>query len=113
MSRETPATYSVIITETAENDLLAIVEHIASDSIDAAIHVADILRASAFSLERFPKRGAAAIEVSFEGVEARQITTLGYRIIYTINQRVVLIHAFRHHARLPISEERTRTDPPA
>lgn len=87
------ASYEVVLTRGAEQDLEALYDYIAQfDSVASANYVLDQLMATAEGLAVFPERGSYPKELLALGMrEYRQTTFKPYRIIYRIlGQRVVI-----------------------
>jgi len=84
--------YDVIWAETAERDLLAIVEYIADDSPQRAYEVFKELRRRAASLRTFPDRGRVVPELEQQGItQYRELIIKPWRIIYRISERKVYV----------------------
>ena len=89
-----PATYSVLLTEGAEQDLEAIHNHIATFDCPAnANFVLDGLMEAANGLSRFPERGSYPKELVGLGIkEYRQTFFKPYRVIYRVVGKQVIVH---------------------
>ena len=84
--------YLVKWTETAEDDLKAIVEYIALDNPDAAQAVFDNIRIKAEKLISFPERGRIVPELSKYGLsQYRELLPTPWRIIYRIVEEIVFV----------------------
>jgi toxin ParE1/3/4 len=84
--------YDVTWSETAERDLLAIVEYIADDSPQRAYEMFKDLRKRASSLRNFPDRGRVVPELHQQGItQYRELITTPWRIIYRISERKVYV----------------------
>ncbi len=83
----------VILTETAERDILEIIEYIAdNDSVESAEHVLEKIESACLSLEIEPNRGRRVPELARIGVMIfRQIYFKSYRIIYQAQNKKVLV----------------------
>ena len=91
------------ITPEAEADLRSIGDYIvAQDAPAAARRFVQLLRRRIASLKTFPEAYGMAPEAQAVGVKLRQMTHGMYRILYTIEDRSVTIHAVRHGARRPL-----------
>lgn len=88
------ASFEVLLTAGAEQDLESLHDHIAStDCLANAHRVLDRLMAVADSLARFPERGSHPRELLALGIkEYRQVFFKPYRLIYRVSQRQVIIH---------------------
>ena len=87
-------TYSVVLTEGAEQDLESIYDYIAEfDSVRSADYVLDRLLDVVGRLARFPERGNYPRELSSLGIRAfRQTAFKPYRVIYRVQQSRVVIY---------------------
>jgi toxin ParE1/3/4 len=87
-------TYSVVLTEGAEQDLESIYDYIAEfDSVRSADYVLDRLMETARRLSRFPERGNYPKELAALGIrEFRQVVFKPYRVIYRVQQSRVVIY---------------------
>jgi toxin ParE1/3/4 len=94
MTAGTPATFEVLLTEGAEQDLEGIHDYItefdtvakANDMLDAVMHVVE-------SLSRFPERGTYPRELVGLGIkEYRQTFFKPYRVIYRVIGSQVIIY---------------------
>ena len=86
--------YAVELTRGARRDIDDILDYVASrESVDRALHVADMIEAALASLATFPNRGAHPREMLDLGHrEFRQAITGPFRIIYTVvGARVVVL----------------------
>lgn len=89
-----PATYEVLLTHGAEQDLEAIQDYIAEfDSPAKARLVVDRLIDVVESLARFPERGNYPKELAALGIKAyRQTAFKPYRVIYRVSGRQVVVY---------------------
>jgi toxin ParE1/3/4 len=94
MAAGTPATFEVLLTEGAEQDLEAIHDYVtefegvanANEVLDAVMHVVE-------SLSRFPERGSYPKELVGLGVkEYRQTFFKPYGVIYRITGSQIIIY---------------------
>lgn len=86
--------YRVEWTYTADQDLEGIVEFIAQDNVNAAIHVLDGIRDRASKLETMPRRGRVVPELREFGLQLyREVISSPWRIIYRISSRNVFVVA--------------------
>ena len=85
-------TYDVTWSETAEKDLLAIVEYIANDSPQRAYDMFKELKKKASSLHTFPDRGRVVPELRQQEItQYRELMITPWRIIYRISEREVYV----------------------
>lgn len=86
-------TYSVLLTEGAEQDLESIYDYICEyDCIANASHVLDRLIEVTEGLARFPQRGSVPRELLPLGIkEFRQTFFKPYRVIYRVAETQVII----------------------
>ena len=84
--------YDVRWSETAERDLIAIVEYIADDSPSRAYEVFKEVRRKASSLRTFPDRGRIVPELQEQGItQYHELVVSPWRIIYRISERAVYV----------------------
>lgn len=98
----------VRVTHEAEGQISAISTYIAQDSPDNAQRWKVALRERLQSLEDFPERHEIAYPASIVGGDIRHTFVGVYRILYTIEQNVVVIISIRHGARQPLTAEQLR-----
>ena len=86
-------TFNVVLTETAERDILELTEYITdNDSIESAEYVLEKLESACLSLGIEPNRGRRVPELARIGVTTfRQIYFKSYRIIYQTLDKKVLV----------------------
>lgn len=86
--------YSVIVDSDAEEDLFEIYAYVAfNDSVERADKLFSELRKTCYKLQSFPLRGNIPPELSEIGViEFREIRHKPYRVIYSIEGKVVYVH---------------------
>jgi plasmid stabilization system protein ParE len=89
---------SIIWTETANNNLIAIREYIALDSVLQADMVLDGIFSKAQILTRFPEVGKVIKELP--NGPYRELLYFKYRIIYRVAGKQVYILTIEHSARL-------------
>lgn len=89
-----PATFEVLLTQGAEQDLEAIHDYISEfDCVANANHVLDELMGAVESLSRAPERGSFPKELVVVGIkEYRQIFFKPYRVIYRVAGNQVIIY---------------------
>ena len=106
-SSDAPVQYLVRLTDRAFRDLEELYAFIGADTPGQAFAWFNSLADAVYSLERFPDRGAVALESK----KLRQLLFGNqphvYRIIYAIDKRnhIVNVLHIRHGARTPLSEE--------
>ena len=84
--------YAVAWSETAERDLLAIIEYIADDSPSRAYDIFKQVRRKASSLSSFPERGRVVPELREQGISQYHELIVGqWRIIYRISKDHVYV----------------------
>lgn len=92
--RGTPATFEVLLTEGAEQDLESIHDYIAEfDRVANADYVLDELLEVVESLAKFPERGSYPKELIVLGIkEYRQSFFKPYRVIYRVTSSQVIVY---------------------
>jgi toxin ParE1/3/4 len=90
----TTAKFEVLLTDGAEQDLVAIHDYISEfDCVAKANHVLDELMEVVESLSRCPERGSYPKELVSLGIkEYRQTFFKPYRVIYRVTGRQVIIY---------------------
>ena len=89
-----PGKLAVRWAKTAEQDLEAIVDYIALDSIDEALKILTKLRDGAAMLASMPQRGRLVPELRAQGISAyHELIVSPWRIIYRIGERQVHVLA--------------------
>ena len=84
--------YDVRWSETAERDLIAIVEYIADESPSRAYEVFKEVRRKASSLRPFPGRGRIVPELQEQGItQYHELIVSPWRIIYRTSERTVYV----------------------
>jgi plasmid stabilization system protein ParE len=95
--------HKVRITSEAEAELRGIGDYIASQGApQAALRFVKSIRGRIVGLRTFPEAYELAPEAAAVGVELRLLIHGMYRILYTIDDNEVTIHAVRHGARRPL-----------
>jgi toxin ParE1/3/4 len=89
-------TWPVIWSPRADADLLAIIDHIATDNLDAAYRVVVRIRAHAERLEYFPGLGRSG---RVEGTRELVVPRLPYFIVYEVHPAHVDILSVYHGKR--------------
>ena len=89
-----PASFEVLVTEGAEQDLEAIHDYVSEfDCVASANRLLDELMKVVESLSRFPERGTFPKELVGLGIkEYRQTSFKPYRVIYRVTGRQVIIY---------------------
>jgi toxin ParE1/3/4 len=84
--------YAVAWSETAERDLIAIMEYVAGDSAARALDIFKEIRSRASSLRSFPERGRVVPELQEQGITQYHELVVGpWRIVYRISQKNVYV----------------------
>lgn len=84
--------YSVIWSDTAERDLLAIIEYIEDDSPSRAYGVFKEIVGKAAGLHSFPERGRVVPELQGQGiVQYHELIAGPWRIIYRVSEKSVYV----------------------
>jgi toxin ParE1/3/4 len=84
--------YDVEWSETAERDLIAIIEYIADESPLRAYEVFKEPKRKALSLRTFPGRGRIVRELQEQGIaQYHELVVSPWRIIYRISEKVVYV----------------------
>ena len=84
--------YDVWWSETAERDLMAIVDYIAGESQSRAYEVFEELRRKARSLRTFPGRGRIVPELQEQGItQYHELVVSPWRIIYRTSEGTVYV----------------------
>lgn len=87
-------TYQVAWTHTAQQDLTEIIDFIAQDNLEDALHVLDRLQAKAELLATLPNRGRVVPELLDTGIsQYRELISAPWRIIYRFENHRVLVLA--------------------
>lgn len=92
--------YRVLASDLAELDLLDITNHIVRDNPEAALRWLDEAKAKIDSLERFPERAPIIPETEELGRAYRHILHGDYRVIFRIEDDLVLVLRVLHGSRL-------------
>ena len=86
--------FKVILSEDAENDLFDIYYYVATeDSFEKADKLRDKLLAAVSTLSKFPLRGHKVREIFDTDPILLEIIKDKYRIIYEIEEKIVVVHA--------------------
>jgi len=87
--------YEVIVSDLAEDDLVAIVEHVLSTrGVERALAVQEVLLGALESLSRNPRRGHVVPALRREGITAfRELTTKRWRVVYSVADKAVHVVA--------------------
>ncbi len=84
--------YEVAWSETAERDLIGIMEYIAGDSPSRAYDIFKEIRRKASGLRSFPERGRVVPELQEQGITQYHELIVGpWRIIYRISRKSVYV----------------------
>jgi plasmid stabilization system protein ParE len=98
----------VLLTPQAEQDIRAAYLFIRADAPEAALRWRNGLRRLVRTLSTFSDKHEIAAEAREVGVELRQMLFGSYRVLYTVEERSVHIHALRHGARRPLLPDEVR-----
>jgi toxin ParE1/3/4 len=89
-----PSSHSVYWTNTAQEDLTAIIDYIACDSIDRALRIYQKIKNAAGKLNNFPERGRIVPELKHHNIETyRELIVEPWRIVYKIEIDTVYVLA--------------------
>ena len=84
--------YDVRWSETSENDLLSIVEHIACESPDQAYEIFKEIKKRVSGLRTFPDRGRIVPELLDQGITLyRELIVAPWRIMYRVSENKVYV----------------------
>ena len=84
--------YKVIWTDTAENDLKAIIEFISIDSPRNALNILKKIKQKASNLYSLPERGRIVPELQSQGIlQYREIIIPPWRLMYRITEREIYV----------------------
>lgn len=83
----------------ALNDLDEIAEYIRQNSPDRADRFCESIVEAIHGLERFPDRCQRASEGIVGGAQLRQLVHARYRVLFSVEGRIVRVHGVRHSAR--------------
>jgi plasmid stabilization system protein ParE len=84
--------YAVAWSETAEADLVGIMEYIADDSPSRAYDIFKEIRRKASGLRSFPERGRVVPELHEQGITQYHELIIGpWRVIYRISRKNVYV----------------------
>jgi len=87
-------TYAVVFSRYAEDDLSEIIKFYAEKNTPYALKLLDTLETRVQELRDFPARGRIVPELAQQNiVEYRELIEGNYRIIYVIQDSIVVIHA--------------------
>jgi len=85
-------TFEVIWTNTAENDLLGIIEYIAHNSIENALSILENIKKQVSELYFSPKRCRIVPELANQGInQYRDMVIPPWRVIYRISESTVYV----------------------
>jgi plasmid stabilization system protein ParE len=84
--------YAVTLTQTAEDDINAIILYIAEDNATMALKILDRLQKPIYSLKYFPERGRRVPELLDRNIkEYRELIETPWRIIYKVENNDVRV----------------------
>lgn len=85
-------TYHVAWAAVARNDLKQIIEHIALDSPDNALHILHKIRHRAAELHAMPDQGRIVLELKEQGIHTyRELIVAPWRIVYRVSETTVFV----------------------
>lgn len=93
------ASFTVKLTQTAENDIKAIFAHIHKDRPSAATRLVKALQQKIMSLSQFPFRSPIISESIYLKRDYRHLIYQSYRLIYRIEATQVIVLRILHTAR--------------
>ena len=87
--------FRIVWTDTAANDLLAIIDYIAlRDSVESATDVHERIMAAVDALETMPRRCRVVPDLRAEGIDAyRELIVGPYRIVFGVRSTDVVVLA--------------------
>ena len=86
--------FSVYWTETAQKDLVGIIDYISKNNVERALKVFEKLKKEAEELDNFPYRGRIVPELKYHNIESyRELIISPWRMIYRIEDEKVYILA--------------------
>jgi plasmid stabilization system protein ParE len=87
----------VVWAESSRNALDEVITYIAQESQQAAVEVLDAALAAAVDLATLSERGRVVPELNNPAI--RELFVFRYRLIYRVDDRLVIVVAFLHGAR--------------
>lgn len=85
-------TYKVFWSETAEEDLKAIIEHIYDDNPQAARDSFKKIKTKASALHSFPQRGRIVPELKEHGIlQYRELIIPPWRVMYRVSEQQIYV----------------------
>jgi len=85
-------TYEVIWAETAEKDLISIIDYIATDAPSIAVEKLKEIKSKTSNLYTYPSRSRIVPELQEQGIiQYRELIVAPWRIIYRISQKRVYV----------------------
>ncbi len=89
--------YKIVIEETAENDLISILNYI-SDTLhepNIAIRIYGSIKKEILSLNKMPNRYAVVNEEPYRSMGVRRIPVENYTAFYIVDERQNVVHILR------------------
>ncbi len=89
--------YKIVIEETAENDLIGILNYI-SDTLhepNIAIRIYSTIKKEILSLNKMPNRYAVVNEEPYRSMGVRRIPVENYTAFYIVDEKQNVVHIFR------------------
>ena len=85
-------THHVVWADVARKDLKQIIDHIAQDSPDDALHILHKIRQRAAELHAMPDQGRIVPELKEQGIQTyREIIVAPWRIVYRVSDTTVFV----------------------
>ena len=94
-----PNRYTVRLLSIAEQDLQEILDFIATDSLQAALTLADRIETDLYRLGQHPYLGKVPNDEGLVGMGYRVLVIENYLVFYKVKGRTVLVHRILHGAR--------------
>lgn len=90
--------YRIELSPRSRDELLGAYRYIAAQSPQGAESWLEQVLIAIESLAQFPARCPPARETGPAGQELRQMIAAGYRVVFSIDERLVRVHHIRHAA---------------
>lgn len=85
-------THNVVWAAVARNDLKQIIDHIAQDSPDDALHILHKIRQRTAELKVMPNQGRIVPELKEQGIQTyRELIVAPWRIVYRVSDTTVFV----------------------
>ncbi len=89
--------YKIVVEETAENDLIGILNYI-SDTLhepNTAVRLYGSIKKEILSLNKMPNRYAVVNEEPYRSMGVRRIPIENYTVFYIVDEKQNTVHIFR------------------